>query len=120
MEFAPAGVSLSFEVTFDRNDLFVGMSVFDDSGSLPVLLLSPFAMLNVVGNTYRGKFANPEPGKSYIIFKAVYTDDTFTELDNNYSQGSESIKAEYLNNASGCAVVGFVDNNNTVVGLVNC
>ncbi len=121
MEFAPAGVSLSFEVTFDSDELNVGMSVFDDSGSLPALLLSPFAMLNVVGNTYRGKFT-AEPGKSYIIFKAVYTDETLETLDDNYSQGSESIKAEYLNQNSGggCPVLGIVDNNNTIIGLVNC
>ena len=67
MQLAPADVELSFEVTFDSPTLDVGMSVYDDSGALPVLLLSPFPMVRVAPglNTYRGKFT-PENGKSYI------------------------------------------------------
>lgn len=118
MELAPAGVSLSFEVTYDRNDLHVGMSVYDDSGVAPVLVSSPAAMLNVVGNTYRGKFTATE-GKSYIIFKAVYTDSSLTTLSDDYSQASESIKAEFLNGSSGCYVVGLVDNDETVIGVID-
>jgi hypothetical protein len=43
-------------------------------------------------------------------------------LSTDYSQGSESVKAEYLNGSggSGCAVIGLVDTNQTVIGLVNC
>lgn len=121
MELAPSGVSLSFEVTFDRNDLNVGMSVYNDQGLTPVLVQGPSAMLNVVANTYRGKFT-AEDGKSYIIFKAVYTDGTFTTLSPDYSQGSESIKAENLSGGSsgGCAVIGLITSNNDVVGLVEC
>lgn len=124
MELAPSGVSLSFEVTFDRNDLHVGMSVYDDSGVSPVLVQGPSAMLNVVGNTYRGKFTALDT-LSYIIFKAVYTDNTFMTLDSNYSQGSESIKAETIGgggggSGGGCAVIGYITNNDTVIGLVNC
>jgi len=98
MELVPAGVELSFEVTFDADDLDVAMSVYDDSGEEPVLLLSPFAMDLVAAglNTYRGKFT-PEAGKNYIIVKGVYTDDTFETFDTNYSQGSESVYAQYLN-----------------------
>lgn len=119
MELAPAGVSLSFEVTFDSDDLFVGMSVYDDSGVSPVLVQGPDLMLNVVGNTYRGKFT-ATAGKSYIIFKAVYTNETMLFLDNNYSQGSESIKAEDLASGSGdCTIIGLVYDNNEIVGLVD-
>lgn len=129
MELAPAGVSLSFEVTFDRADLHVGMKVYDDSGSSPVLVDGPIAMALVSGYTYRAKFTPPF-ARSYIIIKSVYTSSGMTVLDGDYSQGSESIKAEFLNGASGCDVVGvieanndvigLVDNNNTVVGLVEC
>lgn len=95
MELAPAGVPLSFEVTFDSPGLPVAMSVYDDTGANPVLLLSPFAMAPVVGNTYRGKFT-AQAAKSYIVLKAVYTDGTFTVLDPNYIQGSESVVAQNL------------------------
>lgn len=120
MELAPAGVPLSFEVTFDRSDLHVGMSVYDDSGASPVLLLSPFAMAWVAGYTYRGKFT-AENGKSYIIIKAVYTTSDLNVLSPDYSQGSESIVTQYIssNNEAPAPVVGIVDEDEAVVGLVD-
>ena len=119
MELAPAGVSLSFEVTYDSPSLYVAMSVYDDSGVSPVLISGPSAMLNWAGNSYRGKFT-ANPGISYLILKAVYTDGTFTTLSSNYSQGSESIKSEYLQDTIGnCSIIGFI-NNTEIIGLVNC
>lgn len=111
MELVPAGVTLSFEVSF-APDLFgrVGMSVFDDTGSSPVLLLSPFAMALVAEGTYRGKFT-PALGKSYVIRKCVYTDDTLTDLDPNFGEGSESIYAQNFNSSPtvGCVIKGVVN-----------
>ncbi len=121
MELVPAGVALSFEVTFDRPFLDVAMSVYDDSGADPVLILGPFAMDQVVGNTYRGKFT-PEDGKSYIITKAVYTDPTYTLLDSNYFQGSESIYAQTFSSNTSSAepdrVVGYVEDPGAVIGSI--
>lgn len=122
MELAPGGVVLSCEVTFDQNDLHVGMSVYDDTGADPVLILGPFAMDLVAINTYRGKFTGVV-GHNYIVIKAVYTDIGLTMIDTNYSQGSESIVAQSLSGGStstGCEVVGLVDNNPAVVGYVVC
>ncbi len=123
MELAPAGVPLSFEVTYDSPSLDVGMTVYDDSGITPTLLEPTFAMDLVAGNTYRGKFSAAN-NKSYIIIKAVYTDPTLTTVDDNYSQGSESIVAQTLSGGSGGSssgsVVGIVDNDTAVVGVVNC
>lgn len=122
MELAPAGVSLSFEVTFDSPTLDVAMSVWDNSGSSPVLVQGPDAMGLVSGNTYQGKFLG-DTGKSYIIIKAVYTDDSFDTLDDNYSAGSESIVVVTLASAPPAAignVVGYVIETETVVGVVDC
>jgi hypothetical protein len=124
MELAPAGITCSFEVTFDSPELNVAMSVYDDTGSSPVLVSGPLAMLRVVGNTYRGKFT-PILAHSYIIFKAVYTDDTFETLDTDYSQGSESIIAENIGSSSGsgsagCTIFGFVADDDTILGTVSC
>lgn len=123
MELAPEGVSCSFEVTYDSPTLHVAMSVYDDSGSSPVLVQGPSAMLNVVGNTYRAKFM-PPASRPYIIFKAVYTDNTFETLSSDYSQGSESIVAQVFSqpstNSSGCSIVGLVDTINPVIGVVQC
>lgn len=92
MNLALAGRPASFDVTFDAAGLNVAMSVFDDSGPTPVLVQGPLAMGSVIGYTYRGKFT-PVSGKSYIIYKAVYTDGTFTTLHPDYSQGTETIYA---------------------------
>ncbi len=119
MELAPAGVPLSFEVTFDSPSLAVAMSVYDDTGALPVLLLSPFAMALVTGNTYRGKFT-AEHGKNYIVVKAVYLDGTFETLSPDYSQGSESIVARDLNPITPQPVVGIIENDDAITGVVEC
>ena len=108
MQLVPAGQALSFEVTYQQNNLPVAMSVYDDSGPTPIRIVAPFAMALVGGNTYRGKFT-PEAGKSYIIIKAVYTDDSFTTLDEDYGQGSESIFALNVSTPQGCQVIGWVE-----------
>lgn len=98
------------------------MSVYDNSGVSPVLVQGPSAMTNVVGNTYSGKFT-ADANKSYVIFKAVYTSSGFTTLSPDYSQGSESIYSEDLSSGSsggGCEIIGLVDNNDQVIGVVEC
>ena len=122
MELAPQGVACSFEVTFDSPSLFVGMSVFDMSTpSAPVLVQGPTAMINVVGNTYSGSFT-PPAARPYVIFKAVYTTSELVDLSPNYSQGSESIIAQFIaqptSNSTGCSVVGYVQTQNRNVGSV--
>lgn len=120
MELAPSG-TLSFEVTFDRSDLSVGMLVYDVTGS-PVLVSGPTLMPHLVNNTYVGSFV-ALGGKSYVVVKSVYTDGTLTVIDSNYSAGSESIIAESsLNGASsgGCSVIGVVIPNPTIIGIVRC
>jgi hypothetical protein len=123
MELAPADVPLSFEVTFDANDLHVGMSVYDDTGLTPILVAGPSAMTLVADYTYRGKFTAAD-GRNYIIIKAVYTDDTFSTLNPNYSQGSESIVAQVIGGGGNSsppdgAIVGFVIPNDIVIGLIS-
>lgn len=124
MELAPANVVCSFEVTYDSPSLHVGMSVYDDSGASPVLVSGPSVMAHVGNNTYRAKYT-PDLDKLYVIIKAVYTDSGLTTLDDNYAQGSESIVSRDIGGGSsvasaGCDVVGIVDNNSQVVGLVIC
>lgn len=122
MQLAPGGVELSFEVTFDSDSLDVGMSVYDTTGPSPSLVQGPDAMVNVLAGTYVGKFT-PLSGRSYVLVKAVYTNNTFGTLSPDYSQGSESIIAQDIGGGSssgGGAVVGYVTNNNAVVGFVNC
>lgn len=95
MQIAPVGIACPFEVTFNSASLPVAISVYDVSSGTPILVQGPTAMENVVGFTYFGSFTPPFP-KQYIIFKAVYTDSTFTTLNLLYSQGSESIIAQNL------------------------
>jgi hypothetical protein len=125
MELVPANVALSFEVTFDSPILDVAMSVYNTTGGSPQLVQGPTAMSLLVGNTYFGKF-NPDVNKSYVIVKAVYTDETFTTMSPNYSQGSESIYAQDVGGGGGGGgggspeIVGYIDSNNEIVGIVEC
>jgi hypothetical protein len=124
MNLAPAGVALTFEVTYDSPALNVGMSVYDDTGASPVLVFGPSAMLSVVGNTYRGKFT-PTLGRTYLVFKAVYTDPSLTVLDTDYSQASESFIAENVGGGGGAGIanvelIGMIDCCSESVGFFNC
>lgn len=112
MNLAPAGVALPFEVTYDRGDLNVAMSVYDVTTGTPDLVQGPDGMLNISDtNTYFGTFAGLA-GKTYVIIKAVYTDDNYTDFDNEYAQGSDSITVQDLAGAGGG---GF-----NLVGYVSC
>jgi hypothetical protein len=123
MNLAPANVPISCEVTFDSGALDVAMSVFDTTNGSPVLASGPTAMDLVVDSTYFGIFT-PLPGHSYVVVKAVYTDDTFATLDPNYSQASESFYSQAQGGSGGGSsdpsITGYVDLYQTVVGYVNC
>lgn len=80
---------LSFEVTYDLPSLNVAFTVLDDSGPTPVAIGAPAAMLNVMGGMYRAKFT-PEFGKTYLVFMGVYTDNTFTTLQEGYFTASDA------------------------------
>lgn len=92
MEYVEAGVPCPFEVTYDSPSLDVALQVFDVTSGSPVFV-TKIAMLNVIGNTYFASFT-PLSGKQYVINKAVYTDDTYDTLSLDYSQGSESLRAD--------------------------
>lgn len=123
MNLAPAGAPISCEVTFDSGALDVAMSVFDTTSGTPILVSGPTAMALVVDYTYFGIFT-PVAGHSYVVLKAVYTDDTYTTLDPNHSQASESFYSQAQGGSGGGtdspSLVGCVDLNLTVVGYVNC
>ena len=119
MELVPAGVPLSFEVTFDSPDLSVGMSVYDDTGASPVLVQGPTLMTLVALNTYRAKFT-ASLGHSYVVIKAVYTDGTLLEVDTDYAQGSESLIAQNVGGQQLNSIVGYVLPDDVIVGQVQC
>jgi hypothetical protein len=83
----PSGLPLPFEVTFDDDDLDVAMKVYDVTG-VPALVAT-VPMTHMDGGTYVASFT-PDPDKSYVVRKSVYTDGTYTVLEGGYSSGSES------------------------------
>lgn len=122
MEIAPPNVELPFEVTYSSPSLPVAMSVYDMTSGTPVLISGPTAMVNLSGtNTYVGLFTLAIE-KTYLILKAVYTDLSFSVLDTDYSQGSETITTTGSSGGSGsassCELVGYIQNNNPVVGFI--
>lgn len=108
---ANVGQALSVEVNYAPT-LFVGMTIFDDSGVSPVQLGAILPMLNVISALYRAKYTLPYVG-TFIFRKAVYTDGTFTALDPNYSESSESVQGvnlyQFLNSDSVQVIVDDVD-----------
>lgn len=108
--FLPAGIPSSLTAVFNNpNPLFVAMSVYDDTGASPVLLLSPFAMTQVRSNVYRAKFT-PASGKLYIAFMAVYTDATFATLDSAFSAVEQAVSVTAQNIfPTPQSVVGYVN-----------
>ena len=134
MELAPSGVQLTFEVTYPTSRLPVAMSVYDTTGDTPILVQGPTAMLNVSDtNTYIGNFT-AQDNSTYLILKAVYTDDSFEYFNNDYSQGSETIVTSDSggggSSTSLCplvgyimpfnTVVGFIEPDNTAIGIIEC
>lgn len=92
----PAGIAVPFSAVFvGANPARVAMSVYDDSGSSPSLLLAPFLMNHTVGDVYSAKFT-PVTNKSYVIVMAVYTDGTFTTVDGAFPAQSAGANAQYI------------------------
>ena len=93
MLLIPSSVPVPIEVTFDAPSLFVGLSVFNMTTGSPVLVGSVLPMANVSGeNTYVRNFT-PAVNTPYLFLKQVFTDDTYTALDEEYSSASEGAYA---------------------------
>jgi len=106
---AQAGLPVNFSAVFpSANPNFVAMSVYDDTGATPVLLLSPVKMNNVHNSVFSQKFT-PANGKLYVVFMAVYTDGTFGTLDGAFNPQSATVEGQYLNPPV-----------QRIVGVVNC
>lgn len=104
----PAGVSSSFVTSGNSPSLFIGLSVYDNSDSNPVLVSGPTRMTNFAGNAYQGKYT-PDVG-NFLVLMAVYTDSSLTSLAPGYEQDVVSVTAVDLSfNVPVNSVVGYVD-----------
>lgn len=81
---------IGIEINFDHG-LFVGMKVFFDDGSGPVQQGGVLPMANLLDTLYVASFTPAVVGV-YYFYKQVYTDDTYTTVDTDYSENSESIQ----------------------------
>lgn len=104
----PAGVPASFATSGNDPSLSIGLSVYDNSGASPELVYGPVLMTRFVGNAYQGKFT-PLAGKTYLVFIAVYTDDSLENLASGYEEQVESI--------TGANLIASIQN---VVGTIDC
>lgn len=123
MNIVPA-VECAFEVTFDQPGLFAAMSVYDVSNLIPALVQGPSAMDNVIANTYMGKFT-PTVGKLYLVLKAVYTDGTYSAINTDFPQGSETVyagvvgtPAPIINQVVSIDLAGELEDSNGLVGFL--
>lgn len=115
----PANVPSSFVTSGNSPSLFVGMSVYDNSGANPVLVSGPTRMTNFAGNAYQSKYT-PAVG-NFIILMAVYTDSSLTTFMPGFEQDVETITAvDFGFNVPVNSVIGYVDPQDDVDGVVNC
>lgn len=102
----PANVSSSFVTSGNSPSLFVGLSVYDNSGGNPVLVSGPTRMTNFAGNAYQGKYTT-DIG-NFLVLMAVYTDSSLTTLMPGYEQDVVAVTSMNLNVPVN-GVVGYVD-----------
>lgn len=115
----PANVPSSFVTSGNSPSLFVGMSVYDNSGSNPALVSGPTRMTNFAGNAYEAKYT-PAVG-NFLVLMAIYTDSSLTTLMPGYEQDVTTITAiDMAFNVPVNSVVGYVDPQEDVEGVVNC
>lgn len=105
----PAGIAQSFVTSGNSPSLSIGMSVYDNSGSSPELIDGPTLMTNFVGNSYEAKYTF-DIG-NFLVFIAVYSDNTLTSLAAGYEEQIEAISSRPL---------AFDSMVQSVVGLVDC
>lgn len=93
----PAGQPASIEVTYSTPGLDIGVEIFDDSGSVPVqvtglagMVGNVLPLLNFRRNSYRFKHAG-EASRWYLYQIACYTDGSFSTVDQDEPQGSDSV-----------------------------
>jgi hypothetical protein len=92
----PAGLPASVTETFPDAVPFVGVTVWNDSGSTPVQITDLPGMVNGVlpaynysGNSWRVQVTGGT-GVYYLLVFAAYTDDTYETINENEPQGDKS------------------------------
>jgi hypothetical protein len=96
----PSGLPASIGVTLDAPGLFVGATIWDDSGPTPVQVTGlagmvgaddgVLPMLNWVGNSYRAQVTGSS-GKWYLVQVSTYTDGTYETVSGNEPEGDDEI-----------------------------
>lgn len=90
----PSGKPIDFEFTaYDGNTgLFPAMKIYDLSSGTATLVAT-VAMVSVLNGTYWATytFTVAQTGKSFLIQKSVYTDNTLSTLNSTYAAGSEIV-----------------------------
>lgn len=90
----PSGKQIDFEFTaYDGNTgLFPAMKVYDLSSGTATIVAT-VGMTSVINGTYWAQytFSAVQAGRSFLIQKSVYTDNTYTTLNATYAAGSEIV-----------------------------
>jgi len=102
MMLLPAGVSCPFEYTmFDADETRdIAMDVYDASDDSLVVTLP---MVHKSKGTYVASFT-PLDGKQYYTNKAVYTNNTYSTVDDAYAPASDTFVGVDLSNIGGGGV----------------
>lgn len=120
---APYG--FNYVVADQSTGLFIRATIYDITNGGPGVLVTTvnlFAMPGVGSpGSYAGVFT-PDIDKVYNIVSMVYTDNTYSTIDPNFAPGCETVQS--VNFATGGTlggeIVGLVDNDNELTGIIEC
>lgn len=88
---APLDLILMNYGAFDQNSsMLVAANIYDILTGSPVLV-SQVPFIEVFAGTYFGSYIGII-GASYVVNTSVYTDDTYTEVDNDRPSGSDALQ----------------------------
>jgi hypothetical protein len=90
-----------------QSSLFVRANIYDTSGGSPSLA-STVNLALIDNGTYWGKYTFTA-GKTYLVQKLVYTDGTYTTVDQTFAQDNDDVQCVDLKTADIAAIKAQTD-----------
>lgn len=120
-----SGLRKGLETTWGDTGLFARAAIYDITSGVPALVTNVI-MGEVVPGQYIASFV-PVEGVSYYVSKRVFTDGTYTVLDDGFPGSSEEFQCvDFYSAASSSGdsviageIVGIVEDENEVIGVLS-
>lgn len=115
-----SGLKKGMEATWVDTGLFARAAIYDITSGSPVFVNNA-VMSEVTPGSYLATMI-PVAGTSYFVVKRVYTNNSFTTVDSNYSPSTESFQSiDFTQPSSNVAITGeilAIIEDNTITAIV--